>query len=277
MIVLPTPNFTGQEIRQACVPGITLVRRRNRITRDEIAILAEETAFRASLAAGTLRALQPASFTAAVQKDMKWLYEKRLLKRWGAEYRAKIMRQTAGKCTYCHIAIAKTIDHSIPKSVHPRLSIEPANLVPACRDCNLNRGVGSKRASLSPFMDGWVSEVIWLHARVPSTAEPEHVEFFVQPDIMINADRSAALSEMVSDSELNERYQLLAAARFALCAARIRRGRHTDPGAFAQEFFAEDAEDSARLLGHNRWETAASRAWAEVAPFVDWSSAGVPR
>ncbi len=272
MIVLSAPTLRGAVIRDACVPDIKKPSRRDRIVADEPNILRDEELFRAALTGGSSRTLQPPKATDQVKLDMIWLYEKRLLKRWGAPYRAMIMALTAGECAFCHIARAKTLDHSMPKSVHPRLAVEPSNLVPSCRDCNLNRGVGSKKCSISPYADAWVETVPWLAARIPDHSRPGQLEFFVAADLPITVDQREALDEMFDDAELGPRYALLASRAFALSARRVRRRGRGDLGVFAQSVMQEQAEDALDEFGANRWETAAYHAWAAVAPQLDWAA-----
>lgn len=63
----------------------------------------------------------------------------------GRKYYNAIMKQAErGICPICGIRIAYTLDHYLPKSKVPTLSVTPNNLIPACRDCNMD-----KRADLS--------------------------------------------------------------------------------------------------------------------------------
>lgn len=68
------------------------------------------------------------------------LYVKGLRKLKGAQkYVIEIKRQARCHCPYCGKGVPDlelTLDHFFPKSVYPLLSISPANLIPACRDCN---------------------------------------------------------------------------------------------------------------------------------------------
>lgn len=271
MLLLPPPTPTGIEIRAACVPEIKMRTRRERIVADESHIQQDEADFRAALADGTARQLVlPSDISADVKEDMVWLYENRLMKRWGRPFRASIMALTAGDCAFCHIAKAKTLDHSIPKSVHPRLAVEPMNLVPACRDCNMNRGVGSSKCSVSPYADRWIEEVPWLQARVPDATYPEQLHFFIAPDVPITDEQREALEEFFGDADLGPRYALLASKAFPLSSRRIRRVPHGSIVEFAQEILAEQVSDALDELGLNRWETAAYRAWLDAAPAIDW-------
>lgn len=74
--------------------------------------------------------------------DLKELYEDHMLK-VGSESR-KIynkLRASApgGICPLCGVRGVATLDHYLPKSRFPMLSVNPRNLVPACRDCNTGK------------------------------------------------------------------------------------------------------------------------------------------
>lgn len=42
-------------------------------------------------------------------------------------------------CPICGIGQIKTLDHYLPKSKYPTLVVTPSNLIPSCRDCNMDK------------------------------------------------------------------------------------------------------------------------------------------
>ncbi|ELP5931455.1 HNH endonuclease [Vibrio vulnificus] len=94
------------------------------------------------------------------------------------------------KCPFCGgIGRPRNLDHYLPKAHYPQFSIVPVNLVPSCRDCNMD-GKGQAFATvasdqvLQPYLDDdrFFSEQ-WLFARyLPGAAdEPGVIEYFVSP------------------------------------------------------------------------------------------------
>lgn len=94
------------------------------------------------------------------------------------------------KCPFCGgIGRPRNLDHYLPKAHYPQFSIVPVNLVPSCRDCNMD-GKGQAFATvasdqvLQPYLDDdrFFSEQ-WLFARYrPGAAdEPGVIEYFVSP------------------------------------------------------------------------------------------------
>lgn len=57
----------------------------------------------------------------------------------GRKYYDAIMVNANGRCPICGSGKLKNLDHFMPKSLYPILCVTPANLIPVCRDCNLDK------------------------------------------------------------------------------------------------------------------------------------------
>lgn len=58
----------------------------------------------------------------------------------GRKYYNIIMRNANGRCPICGGGKVKNLDHFLPKSKYPLLCVTAINLVPTCRDCNMEKG-----------------------------------------------------------------------------------------------------------------------------------------
>lgn len=58
----------------------------------------------------------------------------------GRKYYDIIMGNAKGRCPICGGGKLKNLDHFLPKSKYPLLCITPVNLIPTCRDCNMEKG-----------------------------------------------------------------------------------------------------------------------------------------
>lgn len=70
---------------------------------------------------------------------MKNLYSCKFSHKGSATYRFYLkIKEAQHICPYCNMTarFAKELDHYLPKSVFPSLSVSPVNLVPICSDCN---------------------------------------------------------------------------------------------------------------------------------------------
>lgn len=71
------------------------------------------------------------------KSELRALYEIHMLKK-GSKARKiyDALRVTDQYCPLCGVKKVATLDHYLPKSRYPLLSVNPENLVPACRECN---------------------------------------------------------------------------------------------------------------------------------------------
>ena len=58
----------------------------------------------------------------------------------GRKYYNLIMGNAKGRCPICGGGKVKNLDHFLPKSKYPLLCVSPINLIPICRDCNMEKG-----------------------------------------------------------------------------------------------------------------------------------------
>lgn len=58
----------------------------------------------------------------------------------GRKYYNVIVQNANNKCPICGGGKIKNLDHFLPKSKYPLLCVTPVNLIPTCRDCNLDKG-----------------------------------------------------------------------------------------------------------------------------------------
>ncbi|BCV67283.1 HNH endonuclease [Shewanella carassii] len=94
------------------------------------------------------------------------------------------------KCPFCGgIGRPRNLDHYLPKAHFPQFSIVPVNLVPSCRDCNMDGksdlfATSASEQVIQPYLDEdrFFNEQ-WLFARYqPSEGgEPGVIEYFVSP------------------------------------------------------------------------------------------------
>jgi hypothetical protein len=103
---------------------------------------------------------------------LKNIYSNRMLKEDNdaRSYYDKLLSSAPrGKCPYCTLRPASTLDHYLPKSLYPLYSVTPINLIPACKDCNTGKltefPTCSEDETLHPYYDN-VEDERWLFMRV---------------------------------------------------------------------------------------------------------------
>ena len=109
------------------------------------------------------------------KEDMIKVYNQKLVGGLAREYYDSIkFRAPLGKCPICGVNTVATLDHYLPKTQIPTLSVDPSNLVPACDWCNHHKSdVLSDDPSNMPvhlYFDT-IPDGLWLH-----TDLGEHLE-----------------------------------------------------------------------------------------------------
>jgi len=171
----------------------------------------------------------------------------------------------------CGQHIVSTLDHYLPKTRYPALTVAPWNLVPACHDCNKaksdTRPLTADEEALHPYYDD-IEGDLWLAAEVVESA-PAALRFLVSPPHGWNDTLTARVLRQ---------FQMLKLAR--LYAAKGAQ-ELTDLHNLLRTHFATGGPDEVRLLlqqfaescraaNMNGWRTATYRALANS----DWYCQG---
>lgn len=102
----------------------------------------------------------------------------------GRSYYDQIRSSSQGNiCPLCGQREVSTLDHYLPKANYPVFSILPNNLVPACKDCNFNKGtelpLNAHQQMLHPYYDE-IDQVRWLTATIVED-DPASFIFSIHP------------------------------------------------------------------------------------------------
>ncbi len=93
----------------------------------------------------------------------------------GRKYYNAIKEQAVRNvCPICGIRIVKTLDHYLPKSKFPTLAVTPSNLIPSCRDCNIDKrdssSLDSQNTPIHLYFDD-IPDDVWLYVTVGDNLE----------------------------------------------------------------------------------------------------------
>ncbi|MDR6679510.1 HNH endonuclease [Pseudomonas oryzihabitans] len=193
---LSKPNYDFASAFIACTSNILDDDERNEFTAitADIATSADDYVGRAI--AGTTwmipslpRGGDPVVFGNIRSSHLKHLYEYYMVKRpEGRKIYDAIMVSAAGSCPMCGgIGRPRTLDHYLPKARYPAFSVLPHNLVPACRDCNTDKGnpVAEKAEDqlIHPYFDKQCFfDEAWIVATVARTP-PYLITFEARPSL----------------------------------------------------------------------------------------------
>ena len=127
------------------------------------------------------------------------------------------------KCPFCGgIGRPRNLDHYLPKAHFPQFSVLPKNLIPSCRDCNMDgKGQGfaasADKQIIHPFLDhaDFFNEQ-WIFARyTPSSTgqnDPGVVEYFVRPPVNWTNINKQRVENHFIDFDIAVRYSKEAAS-----------------------------------------------------------------
>lgn len=147
---LPVPRLSFHDTYTTCIGGIANDIDRERMSAvspqlEQLATEYVELAERGSLySIQPLRARRredPEVFENVRKSDLVKIYSDYMVDREpGRGLYDQIKVSSNGSCPFCSgIGEVKTVDHYLPKANYPQFSVHPANLVPACRDCNTGK------------------------------------------------------------------------------------------------------------------------------------------
>jgi HNH endonuclease len=175
------------------------------------------------------------------------------------------------RCPLCGQRNVATLDHHLPKSIFPVLAVAPANLIPACFDCNKKKGETTPSCAedqtLHPYYDT-VDNEGWLAARITHESPPA-ITFAVYPPSSWSPIKQARLRHHFRVFALDELYGLYAAQEIVNI-------RHylgvlfAEAGEGGVQIHLNELANSYELAQRNSWQAAAFRALAAS----DWYCAG---
>lgn len=205
MRVVVSPTDDPVAVYQTCVNSILDHNLRNRLLLVEAAIGAAATDYELKAHAEELYLIEPNScenddlaLGTVTKSELKSVYSSHMVGRGKPArdiYDLLLSRAPLGRCPFCGFGHATTLDHYLPKTLYPQLSVLPLNLIPSCKDCNTGKSAAiattGESQTLHPYFDqhNYINEQ-WLYAEVMQT-DPVSMHFFVRaPDHWNNLSKA---------------------------------------------------------------------------------------
>lgn len=195
MRAMVAPSEDTKQVYQACINSVSDINLRARLNALTNAIVIAAVDYHQKALAKQLYTITPNScdndaiaLGDVTKKELKSVYSTHMVGRAKPArniYDLLLSRAPLGRCPICGTGNASTLDHYLPKSNYPQLSVVPRNLVPSCKDCNTAKSNAvpktAEEQSLHPYYDhgAFVYEQ-WLYAEVMQTV-PATIIFFVRP------------------------------------------------------------------------------------------------
>ena len=186
---IPKPTIAALFAFDTCRSGVTDGGLRDRLLAARPLIGAAEAAFDTAAANGSNHLIANATHVGEVSKEeMATLYTRHMARassRGRDIYDDLMMAAVNDMCPFCGHRNVSTLDHTLPKSQHPALTVTPINLVPCCKDCNHGKGTLTAGAAPEQWLNAYYDDVTadrWLYATIIESSPPAAV-FFVDPPV----------------------------------------------------------------------------------------------
>lgn len=259
---LPLPAFEVKDAVEQCAAGITIAERSQALLAALPNFQAAEATYKALAPAGQLFQIPTSDqVTPLLSGDLMGTIYKSHFARVGAPsralYEAIRLAPPYGLCPMCGQRIVASVDHYLPQSLHPIFNLTPANLVPACSDCNKGKlakfAQSAEEQTLHPYFDDLGNER-WLVVDVLET-EPPSIAFRVKPSAEWSPVLAARVRHHFEVMGLAELYAAQAASELADISFNLGELSKTGgPTSVRTHLYGEFASRYAR--DPNSWKTA---------------------
>ncbi|MGK7755154.1 hypothetical protein [Roseovarius sp. C03] len=175
-----------------------------------------------------------------------------------------------GRCPLCAQRDAKTLDHYLSKDEYPELAVFPANLTPACFDCNhakrTYRALAAGEQLFHPYFDDWSAfrlllATIEVGPRVTS-------RFSIRAPANVDDEVIARARAHFEQLNLATLYEQHASVELVQRKDMFRRTFDADGADGLQEEMAQEYR-SRRQFNRNGWQAALYRALSRSEDFCD--------
>lgn len=173
-----------------------------------------------------------------------------------------------GRCPLCAQRDAKTLDHYLSKDEYPELAVFPANLTPACFECNhakrTYRALVADEQLFHPYFDDWgayrlLLAEIEVGARVTSN-------FSIRAPAQVDDEIIARARAHFEQLDLATLYEEHASVELVERKDMFRRTFEADGAEGLQEELAQESR-SRRRFNRNGWQVALYRALSRSEDF----------
>ncbi|PSW06727.1 HNH endonuclease [Photobacterium lipolyticum] len=229
MKIIAIPDVTESYVLDKCISGIGIKEFRDRINEVSTHIISDGLRYKQKAESNELHTLIPVNIGddelavgRVTKKELTSLYTNYLVGKTkpGREiYDALMIRAPLCRCPFCGLNHVSTLDHFLPKTKYPSLSVIPTNLVPSCKDCNTGKSstvalTGSSQP-LHPYFDREPFHTEqWLFARIIDS-QPITVAYEILSPSGWSPENKSRVEAHFNEFKLYLRYSIEAASELA--------------------------------------------------------------
>lgn len=262
------PVLRAAVVYPVCLATVRNSGLRGRLAGCQTLINDAETEFEAKITKGQIYTIARETVVNGnvTDKELKNVYTAQMVQAKGRVYYDQLLiAAPRGLCPLCSHREATTLDHYLPKSKYPRLSIVPINLIPSCKDCNTGKladyPMGPNDETLHPYYDN-IENVLWLNAIVNKTT-PVSLSFNVKPPASWDTLLTNRVISHLDCFNLNILYATQSARRLSGMKYNLEKIYSSGAGQVGIEKYLTDEATSNAAINLNSWETAMFKALSE--------------
>ncbi|MGS1073516.1 HNH endonuclease [Burkholderia glumae] len=219
---------------------------------------------------GQLFTMEQEAPVGLTRDELSGVYERVLVKGSGRNVYDRILSSAKfRRCPLCGHRVVKTLDHYLPQTRFPELAVFPANLVPACADCNKAKlahvAATREEETYHPYFDDWSGQP-FLGASL-EFGERLTVSFSVVNVPEMTEQDLCRIRNHMELLQLNELYVSHASVELAENKETYRRNFSSGADVLREEL-RQIAETRSRA-NRNSWIAALYRCLAESNEFCD--------
>lgn len=229
MKLIPRPQIDYSDVINICIDSIETLELRNRLKNiaAEMVIAGSDYMDKADRSVLNEIAIFEGIDTDVVlkrvtKKELKNLYTNHMVpsgKPARSFYDRIKLSAELGICPFCGFGHVNTLDHFLPKSKFPLISILPINLVPCCADCNKGKtsrvALRAEQLSLHPYFNDLqcITEQ-WIFANVEHSY-PAVIKYYVEPPAHWDRVLAERVKNHFNDYHLKSRFAVQAGNELA--------------------------------------------------------------
>jgi len=232
MMRLSEPQYSFEQTLDECVAGITgNAELRHKLSSGKPDFTTVEAQYLGAAGIGELHTILPINtevdadpvvINTLKKSDLFKIYDQYFVpeQKPARKIYDALLNAAKEKCPFCGgIGTPHNLDHFLPKAHFPQFSVQPRNLVPACRDCNMDGkahafAMSAEDQIIQPYVDNdrfFFDQWIFAIYHAGNDGEPGEFEYFVNPPEGWREVDKQRVRKHFADFDLARRYTTKAA------------------------------------------------------------------
>lgn len=175
----PQINSSATDIFQTCIDAYCIQSKKDELSAHKNNVELASTEYDKHIP-NEFDKYNPPSASPDVAKTLIGVYEYMFVTKGIGGFYDEIIANANRICPYCGEGTPQNLDHFLPKTEYPFLVVTPENLVPSCRDCNMEKRQQTPTCNedvpLHPYYDD--IHAVWLEVVIDySKTDCIHTDF----------------------------------------------------------------------------------------------------